>query len=176
MSSSIIPAETELGKLDEAVRKLKNIIEEDDDAELAELTRSLALELGKAAKKKMSCIRERQDNGEDVDGRAFSPVSTALEKIGRALEGVSKRKQARVEEARAIVDAEVERVKLERGGNDMSDLARLIFPFQGMNRLTASPVLKQLNAAKVDVGDGIESDMEEVVDEDSKLVHNVSRC
>lgn len=172
MSSSLTPVKGELESLDQAVRKLKAIIAEDDDSELAELTRNLALELGKAASTKMRTIRERQDSGEDVDGRAFSPVSTALEKISKAFEATAKRKQARVEEAQSVVHAEVDRIKLERGGTDMSNIGALIFPFQGANRLTASPILKQLNETNVKLDDTIDAEAVEVVDEDPKLVQN----
>jgi hypothetical protein len=170
--SGSINTKDELDKVNDAIRKLQIAVQEDEEMELADLTRDLALGLGKAAKHKIDVIRMNQEEGGDVDGRAFSPVSNALEKIGKALDAMSKRRQGRIDEQKALVHAEIERLKLQRGASMGGDIARLIFPFQGNNRLTASPIIKQLNEAKVDVSAGIDADMEEVVDEDSALVHN----
>ncbi len=167
MANSISELENqkELARLDSALKDLRRVIDSDDEAELVEIARELSVNLAKAASSKMKTIRERQAKGEDVDGRAFSPVSIALEKVTRAIDSMGKRKKDKVEEQIALVQAETERVKIERGGSDMSDLARLIFPFQGNNRISASPVLKALNETNVKIDEAIDAEMVEVEDE-----------
>jgi hypothetical protein len=157
---------TELTDLDNALRELKRRVSNNDDEELVDGVNSLASKLRRVAENKIDRILEQQADGVDVDGRAFSSISTALEKIARAVDTMSKRKRDRIEEQNQIVHAELERIKALRNGNDLSDIAKIIFPYQGVNRKTASPVLNMLNSAKVIVDTAIDADVEEIIDEE----------
>jgi hypothetical protein len=159
--------QSELASLDESLKELKRRSKDDDsDVELLELTRNLATQLATAASTKMRKIIAAQEGDEEVDGRAFGPISTALEKVTRTMESISKRKRDQVEIQKSLVDAEVERLRAARGGNDLSDIRKLLFPFQGANRKTASPVLNMLDAANVKVTEVIDAEAEEIFDDD----------
>ncbi len=170
MSNSIVKQKPEIpvgefANVDEALRKLKNTIETDEEADLADTIRNLAVELTTAASIKMKIIRREQDEGnENIDGKVFSPIANTLEKATRALGELAKRRQYKVEEQRGIVDVEIERIKVERGGSDGNNITNLIFPYQGANRVTASPVLKVLAEGNIKIDDAIDTEMVEVVD------------
>lgn len=171
MIAKITPEE-ELSKLDDALKQLRKLNKQQDGEELAEIADDLARTLGKVARKKLTSIIERQQSGEDVDGRAFGAISTALEKITRTVDSMSKRRRDRIEEQKAIVDAEADRIKTARGGTDLSDIAKILFPHQGNNRRTASPIIAQLNATNVVVDSAIDADCEEIVDEELPMIDN----
>lgn len=154
----------EFAKVDEALQRLKNTLDDDEEVELANTIRQLAIDLTAASSTRMKNIRERQDSGEDIDGRAFSPVANSLEKATRALGELAKRRQYKVEEQRGIVDVEIERIKVQRGGSDGNNITQLIFPYQGANRITASPVLKALSQGNIKIDGSIDSEMVEVID------------
>lgn len=167
----ISPVETniqnELASLDESLKELKRRSKDDEsDVELLELTRNLATMLAMGASTKMRKIIETQQGDGEVDGRAFGPISTALEKVTRTMESISKRKRDNVEIQKSLVDAEIERLRAARGGNDLSDITKLLFPFQGANRRTASPVLKMLDTANVKIDKIIDAEAEEIFDDD----------
>jgi hypothetical protein len=171
MTTAIAPVnsdiQSELASLDESLKELKRRSKDDDsDVELLELTRNLATQLATAASTKMRGIIAQQQNDGEVDGRAFGPISTALEKVTRTMESISKRKRDQVEIQKSLVDAEVERLRAARGGNDLSDIRKILFPFQGANRKTASPVLNMLDAANVKVTEVIDAEAEEIFDDD----------